>query len=47
MPHEGGVTKSFENPITCYDERVDTTKIPSPTKPYNSFSTLLSPLYLR
>ena len=44
--HEGGVTKTFENPIACHNERVDATKTPRPTKPSNLLFTLLSPLAL-
>ena len=38
--HEGGVTKLFENQITCDDEREKKT-ITSPTKTSNLFFTLL------
>ena len=44
-PHEGGVTKPFENQVTC-DDKIVNKKIPIPTNPTNLFYTLLSPLAL-
>ena len=45
--HEGGFTKTFENPITCHDERFGDTKTPRSTQCYNLISTFLQALALR
>ena len=45
--HKVGFNKPFKNQIKCDDERADMKKTNRPTKPYNLFSTLLSPLELQ
>ena len=42
--HEGGVTKPLKTPITCNNDRVDTTEIPRSNNTSNLISTLLSHL---
>ena len=44
--HEGEVTKPFENPGTCNNEKVDTTETPRPTKTSNLLYNFSSALVL-
>ena len=46
-PQKGGVTKPFETQTTYNNDRVDTTKTPSPSKNFNIISNFLSPLLLQ